>query len=127
MSAGRLWIEDAELPLAVGATFRLRFHAAAGGHARVLDIPPGRPRVALFPNTFSPDDRVEAGRDYSIPPPDSYTLLRIDEAGGETFVLLIGPDPEVLDALATSARGGLRARARERGVAITTREISTSR
>ncbi len=73
--------------LHIGDTVVFQFRSNRTGYLSLVDIRPDGEVVLLFPNSLTSDNRVQAGRVYSIPPPDAnFSITATQPAGRDTVV-----------------------------------------
>ncbi|MBP7582641.1 MAG: DUF4384 domain-containing protein [Spirochaetes bacterium] len=71
----------------IGSSVSLHFRSSADGYLTVVDIQPGGEVVLLYPNDFTPSNRISACRDYSLPSKDDEYEITVTEPAGEDTVV----------------------------------------
>lgn len=68
--------------LKIGQSAIFHFRANRDGYTTIVDIQPGGDVVILFPNEMSPDNRVKAGVEYTIPSKEDKFEIKVTEPEG---------------------------------------------
>jgi trypsin len=88
---------DRPLPFKVGSRYKFKLKSPISGRLIFIDIDADYTITQIFPNSFEKDpekiSRVEAGKTYVIPPPESGTLEfeAVEPVGKSKIVALIVP------------------------------------
>ena len=96
----RLWTNASSYR--IGDAMTLFFEVSAPMHVRVLSVSSAGEIATLFPNEYQPQDVVEPGRSYAMPPPNAPFTLHISGPAGEDAIMVIaspGPFPPDLSVL----------------------------
>lgn len=73
--------------LKIGTNITFKFRSDISGYCTIVDIQPGGDVVVLFPNESQPDNRIIAGKEYSVPSKDDSFRITISEPAGTDTVV----------------------------------------
>lgn len=71
----------------IGESVVFHFKSNKKGYLTIVDIQPGGDVVILFPNDMSPDNKISAGKTYSIPSEDDGFEITVSEPVGRDTVV----------------------------------------
>lgn len=71
----------------IGDKIIFHFKSNTDGYLTIVDVQPGGDVVVLFPNEIRPSNKIEAGREYSIPSKDDGFEITVSEPAGKDSVV----------------------------------------
>jgi hypothetical protein len=71
----------------IGENITFHFNSSEEGYITIIDIQPGGDIVILYPNDSSPNNKIAADKDYSIPSKDDSFQITVSEPEGADTVV----------------------------------------
>ncbi len=117
----------------IGDKITFRFKSSADGYCTIVDMQPNGDVVVLFPNDTQPDNRVAAGREYSVPSSDDAFEITVTEPAGIDTVVAFFTKRKVdwLDRSRLEGEGFLTVKREERytmsrGLSVTATKLKSA-
>ncbi len=100
----RLWTDQSSYR--IGDPMNLFFQVSTPLHVRILSVSSSGEIATLFPNQYQPQDLVQPGRPYQMPPADApFTLNVAGPAGEDRIMGIASPRPFPSDLAVLTPRG----------------------
>ena len=87
----KLWAEGDKKTFNVGDTIGFKFKSTENAYVTLLSIATDGKVYKILPNKWHKDGKVEKGKEYTFPPPESEFVFRVKGPEGMEYIKAIEP------------------------------------